>query len=632
LACERRHSFATVRRAESGKQQLEEALAEAQRELKRCRQNAPAAHSGNSAAARKSSSVLDEEERLYQELQCRATPDLITQKLQKKQEETRTKVHAALQGLLSEDKRRTDKWASDLTAVLLAVDGLEGRLRQGVKAKKGKPQHHGPGAASSPTPPAVPVSADQVADLQEQLRADFDDLRKQLEDMRRDHLSFEQAVGALHDGADATVAAMELDAGIVAAEKEVECIRQTNASWVERVKAFSLETTSTLLGRTEEALRSLLECAPPGLLPPNVEDGLRETREQTSGLRTQLDTQARSLAELQEDSVCFGRRLNQLQVAHRTLRAGLQQQTSQELQRSAVALRQPLERLKQQLQHHDETLNGATTTACDGLDALVSQLQRSAAAEATSTSGSGTGGSDVRAIADALLGEVVQGELREVRTIGKALKSSFEDGSRALSSQMDKVFVALVGESPGAPAQLSTNNANNANNGSKVASAVADIEGRGTGVLTDTKKKVQRRKGRPNSNVTGTDTPAVAAGDDQAASSGVDVGSEPQPAPNPDDEEAKLRDEFHEAFKDTPKGRSKNKNAESKKGDGDKKDQKHVLTGTELLHELQSLRSDAQALEARMAARLGSQGEDKPAGVTDAAPKPKAARRKKLYV
>ncbi|CAK9067653.1 Uncharacterized protein SCF082_LOCUS34216, partial [Durusdinium trenchii] len=131
LTNENRKLMEQVKRLGEHYKQMEEALVQTRKEIKR-------AQSGKEPQVRLTgSSTLDEEERIYRELQGESMGDLIMQKLQEKQAEQRIKIQKALQASLAEEIGRIESWGSDVKGVLLAVDGLEAQLKHQLKEPKG---------------------------------------------------------------------------------------------------------------------------------------------------------------------------------------------------------------------------------------------------------------------------------------------------------------------------------------------------------------------------------------------------------------------------------------------------------------------------------------------------------------
>ncbi|CAJ1378764.1 unnamed protein product [Effrenium voratum] len=132
LTNENRKLLEQAKRMSEGYRQMEEALVQTRKEIKRVSQvkepNPPRKPAG--------SPELDEEERIYRKLQDESMGDLIMQKLQEKQAEQKQKIQAALQASLSEEIGRIESWGSDVKGVLLAVDGLEAQLKHQLKEPK----------------------------------------------------------------------------------------------------------------------------------------------------------------------------------------------------------------------------------------------------------------------------------------------------------------------------------------------------------------------------------------------------------------------------------------------------------------------------------------------------------------
>eukprot|EP00435_Cladocopium_sp_Y103_P027799 s1458_g6.t2 len=153
---------------------------------------------------------------------------------------------------------------------------------------------------------------------------------------------------------------------------------------------------------------------------------------------------------------------------------------------------------------------------------------------------------------------------------------------------------------------------------------------------TEAKKKHKKKKGghAKGGNANGKDveedpkTEQRSLNEPSKGEAGLEDRQKSSEAEGPDkDADAQLRAEFQEAFEGapTPAG-SKSKKAERPE---------KVLAGTDLLQELESLRSGTEALEARMAERLQARVNRADGDDPDSA-KPNAAaaarRRKKMFV
>jgi len=488
---------------------------------------------------------MDEEESLYQELQGRGGTDVALIKMQQRQDEHKTRIHAALKALLSEDLDRIQRWSSDIAALLFTVDGLEGHVRPSAKtgAKKSK------GAS----PANIASSAgERLSELQVQLLDDFNALKEQLENSDKIQLSFEQTFRGVHDGADAAVVAMGLDSSILDAEQEVEWLGQHIA----RAKGLSLEPTVELLGRSEAAVNSLLCNAPPGLIPPNAEECLRDTQRQISELCQRLGEQAQALTDLQDGGEC---RIRALQAVHSQHRQELHRRAIDELQRCTKAFEQPMEQMRGSLRHQSEAIGRARVFASGALEELSALARRAA----ISSDGASPGGGGA---AESGGNEALMGGIREVRGLGKILINGLEEGAKALEHRMDKVFAALVGDDP------------NTSTGS--------LRGRPAGAATATagvpessspegKKKRGKKKGPPQSSQQSFRQAAESrtAAEAPPASPAAQPSPAAEPAASPRDSVAR-----------EPRTRG-------------------VVSGKELQNEMHALKGESEALEARMAER-----------------------------
>jgi len=654
LQKERDQLVMQVRRLDDGGLRLEEALVQAKKEIKKLQTQqgrqqppAPAAPAPAPAPAPQQpppskASLMDEEERIYQELQGQGNTtkrDAAYVQLQQRQEDNKKRIHSALQALLKEDVGRMERWGSDISALLLAVDGLEAQMRPSGKdkaaAKKGKaPQ---PSSSSSSAP------LERLHELSAQVLDDFDALRGQLENTEKLQLSLEQTARGVHDGADASVVAMDLDASLAGAEREASCILEH----AQRAQGLNLSPTSDVLCRTEATLETLLTDAPPGLIPPHAQASLSEAKDQISELRKQLAEQAQALVELQEGSAS---RARALQVALQEHRQEFCRKASEELQRSAAAFEHPLQRMRGGLRQQSEAVTRARGRVSGALEELASVARRSAA-----DTGPGGGGAEPSQVAGAG-NEALLGGLREVRSMGRSLSSGLEEGGKALEGRISKVYAALVGEEEPQSGGGGGGGGRGGRSGSGSSAAPAASAGGGGGAGesgAEAKKKKGKKKGKgeqDGAQAASQQAGAASAPADQeakakasgasaskassAAREGGEGGGGGQRRPE-DAEDERLRAEFA-SFADQDAGKSKS---------GDKASGRSVLKGAELLQELQSLRSDAEKLEARMAERRkakqtkpedesdgGDAGDgeaEEPAASSRPAPK---ARRKKMFV
>ena len=165
---------------------------------------------------------------------------------------------------------------------------------------------------------------------------------------------------------------LDADSGLAAAEQEAEWLREHNAAWVERCQSLSLQPMLDLLlrssemdgfhwisldfmgfywilldfigflydfiasrwdlsqcfrgfQRTDASLGTLLETAPPGLMP----ETLRESRLHMVDLSSLLEAQMAAIEALQADGVALGRTVRSLQAAQKSHRAELRRNFSE---------------------------------------------------------------------------------------------------------------------------------------------------------------------------------------------------------------------------------------------------------------------------------------------------------------
>jgi len=623
LTAENQRMAHQVYRLNEAGQQLEEALLQTRKELKKA-QTGPVKQERRveEVQIRVDPSTLTEEERLCRELQGESIGDVVMQKFQQKQAENRVKIQSALQALLKEDIGRIERWGSDVKCVLLAVDSMEAQLKQQLKEPKSK-------RSKEPKVDGKLLSSGEISIASAQLLDDFDLLRDQMESFQKDQLSLEQTARAAFDGAEPAAAALDADSGMAQAESEAEWIREHNAAWVERVQSVSLKPMLDVLQRTEFAVSALLSSAPPGLIPDGVDSCLRETRQHISELAGQLEVQGKSIDQLQEESVTLGRRVRALQAAQKSHRAELRRKVSEEMERTPKSFEAPLERMRLCLRQQSEVLAKSRAKTCSVLEDLAAAARRSATAQAATPAGSHGGG---QLAPSAELQDFIVGELREVRGMGKALVGNLEEGCKAVQARMQQVLEVLVGEpssgsTKGRPwaASITAAGEEASGGGAEAKKKRGKKKSTGAGYASVSPEK-GREEGEKSEPVASTSKSSAA---DEAAESGV------KSMPEKGNEDADLRAEFQEACSSPPEqrgGRKKEKEPSSPL--------RTPLAGTDLLQELKSLKSDSEALEARMADRLqaralggalpGVDGTDGSVAKLSAAAK--ASRRKKMYV
>ncbi|CAE7868442.1 unnamed protein product [Symbiodinium microadriaticum] len=582
-----------VRRLSEGCKQMEEALVQARKDMKRVQQSQT-----KQTVQTSGSPQLDEEERLYRELQGESMGDLILQKLQEKQAEHRLKIQQALQASLTEEIGRIESWGSDVKGVLLAVDGLETQLKHQLKEPKSKKAKAQPGDKDSKA-----LNSEHVSVLSAQVLDEFDTIKRSLETVEKEQLSLEQTLRAADESAEPVAVAFELESFAIA-ESEAEWLREHNAAWVERCQSLSLKPMLDVLMRTDSALAGLLCSAPPGLIPPTVEDGLKETRTHMNELSEQLQVQMSSIAQLQEESAALSRTVTSLQASQKAHKSELQQNVSDSLRRTLATFEEPLAGMRGGLRQQSQVLSRARTEVARVLDDLAAVTHRAAAAVSQ-------GSSKETPTISSELQDFVLSEIRQVRSMGKKLVGNLEEGCKAVEMRMQKVMEAISGDpkSQSQSRQVASSKQGEREN------------------QTEAKKKRKKKGGGHAAKGGGEDKehedeiksaeakPAVEA----EASHTADLGAQQAEEKKAD---AQLCEEFQEA--ESPTGKSKSKRS----GDRDK-----VLAGADLLQELQSLRSDTEALEARMAERMQARVARTGVDEEDAA-KPSAAaarRRKKMF-
>lgn len=321
-------------------------------------------------------------------------------------------------------------------------------------------------------------------------------------------------------------------------------------------------------------------------------------------LSEQLQVQMSSIAQLQEESAALSRTVTSLQASQKAHKSELQQNVSDSLRRTLATFEEPLAGMRGGLRQQSQVLSRARTEVARVLDDLAAVTHRAAAAASQ-------GSSKETPTISSELQDFVLSEIRQVRSMGKKLVGNLEEGCKAVEMRMQKVMEAISGDpkSQSQSRQVASSKQGEREN------------------QTEAKKKRKKKGGGHAAKGGGEDKehedeiksaeakPAVEA----EASHTADLGAQQAEEKKAD---AQLCEEFQEA--ESPTGKSKSKRS----GDRDK-----VLAGADLLQELQSLRSDTEALEARMAERMQARVARTGVDEEDAA-KPSAAaarRRKKMF-
>ncbi|CAJ1359093.1 unnamed protein product, partial [Effrenium voratum] len=180
----------------------------------------------------------------------------------------------------------------------------------------------------------------------------------------------------------APAVALDLDTSLPAAEGEAQWLREHNAAWVDRCQSLSLQPMLDVLLRTDAAFQALLSTAPPGLMPTNVDDCLKETRTHIQELSSHLQEQMASIAELQEESAALGRTVHSLQAAQQSHRAELRQKVAEAMRRTVATFEKPLDDMRSGLRQQSQALAKSRTQVSQLLDDLAATAHRAAVAQA----------------------------------------------------------------------------------------------------------------------------------------------------------------------------------------------------------------------------------------------------------
>eukprot|EP00930_Biecheleria_cincta_P095719 TRINITY_DN87655_c0_g1_i1.p1 TRINITY_DN87655_c0_g1~~TRINITY_DN87655_c0_g1_i1.p1 ORF type:complete len:763 (-),score=205.12 TRINITY_DN87655_c0_g1_i1:360-2567(-) len=551
-----------MRRMEAGTGQMEEALVQARKEIKKLQQGRPTAASTPQPPPKPVNStpseLLDEEERIYRELQGKegagSANAAILKHLEQKQAEHSARIQQALRTLLSEDLGRIERWGSDVAAVLLAVDGVEASMKPkkgDTKKSKATPQATGGKAG--------PLSGEQLLEVSQELSDDVSKLESMLEGAEKAQSSLEEICRGLHDGTQLTMVNKLLEGPMELAERESEWMRDHNKEWVERARALRLDQIALALTNTEAALQTMLRSAPPGLMPINVEEALRQNVSQISELCTMAATASKEFAELQDENISFGRHIQALQAAHGTHRIELGNEVLEELRRTAVTFEPSLGQMRSRLQQQGEMMTQLR-------DSISTKLQELAAQARTGTA---SGGVAAPAAVDGG-NEALMAGLREIRGMSKRILANFKESSNALESRMDMIARTLAGEEE---------------------------------KPTEAAKKKKGKKKGPQGQTSAPASGSRAGGSAQASTTPATPQTTAIPASSIDKDDEDDDDDGDEAAAGAPSALRSSEAVRRPSGGEAARSSKKPLKGNELLEELKALKDDAEALEARMEQR-----------------------------
>ncbi|CAJ1450421.1 unnamed protein product, partial [Effrenium voratum] len=267
----------------------------------------------------------------------------------------------------------------------------------------------------------------------------------------RNPISVDLCIAGANDNAEpiAPAVALDLDTSLPAAEGEAfgavgsspgyggaQWLREHNAAWVDRCQSLSLQPMLDVLLRTDAAFQALLSTAPPGLMPTNVDDCLKETRTHIQELSNHLQEQMASIAELQEESAALGRTVHSLQAAQQSHRAELRQKVAEAMRRTVATFEKPLDDMRSGLRQQSQALAKSRTQVSQLLDDLAATAHRAAVAQAPAKEAHAAVGPEWQ--------DFIMSEIRQVRSMGKTLVANLEEGCKAVEKRMQQVMEALA--------------------------------------------------------------------------------------------------------------------------------------------------------------------------------------------
>jgi hypothetical protein len=386
----------------------------------------------------------------------------------------------------------------------------------------------------------------------------------------------ETASQRLGDGAATEILdAVDCEGTLQGAHTEVEWIKQHNAAWIDKASKLNLREVEALTTQAEAATADLQRCAPPGILPPGIEQVLSQTVQNFRLLKDQLAEQSSVVEALQEDSVVIGRRVRALQTELKTHKALIRERMLQGLTTQIRPVVDADARLADALRKQRGLEDKARKDAGDFLEDFSSAVKR---ASSSTSSAPADAGNSMAAARDSCA-EAQKGT-KEVRAAVSTLRGALTSIHRELQGKLGVVLDAIAGEPEPSPG--------NASRGREEASEVA--EGK------EKRNKKGKKKGKAQAVTSGDssqqrpptsveEAPNAASAIESAATPKGVAASDPQPAPA--DGDAELREEFAREFA----------------GEQSPEPEKTV-SGKDLLKQMKELNSASNAMEERIAARM----------------------------
>lgn len=571
----------------------------------------PAPSSSNNAS---NSNEIDEEERLYQELQRNEQADLIARRMKDQMLEQRKKLAQMLEQVLTRDVLGAlCGWDSELSALDMQVEGVEksiGSVNKGLRGANSSAETAASGSKKKQNKKGEDACLDSgwVDDTSSQLLDLFEAMRANLDVVDVARHALEEACQRLSDGSCAEIInLMDSEGTLNDAEAEAEQIREENASVVERVSSNDIRQGLEFIEQVMSASQ-----LPPGILPPNIEQLLAGNVDKLLALKKSLTAQASLMETLHADSVSIGRRVKTLQTGLKTHKALLSERILQGFTTALRPVSDAESRLMDALRKQRGLEDKARKDASDFLEEFSSAVKRAG----PSTGGAEVSGPSVGAAKDSCM-DAVKGA-KDVRTSVATLRGGLGRVHKELAGKLSLVLDAIAGEPE-------------PNSGKAREEAPEPSESKD-------KRKKKGKKGKPQAggreDASPKNAPSVPEGIRSEPSHGESVKEAPSSqeastkkgSSKPEkDEDAALRAEMAKEFAK----------------DGKPEDSRKVVSGKDLLKELKSLKSQSDSLEERMAARLSRKAEKLTAEVAvedgesemkEAPQAPKApVKKKKMY-
>lgn len=158
LKADNEKMIAQVHRFDEANKHLDEALQQARADIRRLQAGRHAAEHRPEprAVSPHATDLLDEEDKLWTQLKGDSDAEIARLKWERQHELLRSRVQASLDNASKDASARVQGWGSDVTAILLAVDGVESQLRQALKDLK-------PGKRGATSGPATEYNALEAA-------------------------------------------------------------------------------------------------------------------------------------------------------------------------------------------------------------------------------------------------------------------------------------------------------------------------------------------------------------------------------------------------------------------------------------------------------------------------------------